>query len=222
MKKCSKCKVEVNTIRKTCPLCGQFLENPDKEEFTQIYPTYVNEAKKIDLFLRILLFISVTVMATVLLINFLTYDGVSWSLYVVIGVVYAWILWRSTIKSKRNVASRLLVQMIALSLTVYGIEEISNTGNWALDYIIPFICVATTLSIVILIFSKKMLYSDYLFYLLLSIIIGFVPLILYLTQIINVLWPSITAAGVSSITTLGMIIFADRATKDELKRRFHL
>ncbi len=222
MKKCSKCKVEVNTIRKTCPLCGQFLENPEKEEFIELYPAYVNETKKINIFLRILLFISITVISVSLLVNLLTYDGVYWSFYVIIGVIYAWILWRSTIKSQRNVASRLLIQMITLSLMVYGIEEISKSGNWALDYIIPFICTATTLSIIILIISKKMRYSDYLFYLLLSIIIGFVPLVLYLTKIIDVLWPSITAAGVSSITTLGMIIFADRATKDELKRRLHL
>jgi hypothetical protein len=47
-------------------------------------------------------------------------------------------------------------------------------------------------------------------------------MILYWTEVVQVLWPSISAAGVAFLTIAGMIIFADRATKDELMKRFHL
>ena len=222
MKKCSKCKVNVNSHRKTCPLCGQILDNPNKETQTMLYPPYNSNSKKINLFLRILLFTSIITIVISLLINLLTNPKHLWSIYVIIGVFYGLILIRSTIMSKSNVALRLVIQMITLSIVVVAIEELSDSGSWALDYVIPFICIVTTLSIIIIIISKPMIYSDYLFYLLIAVIIGFVPLILYFTKIVDVLWPSISAAGVSIITIFGMIFFADRATKDELKKRFHL
>ena len=139
-----------------------------------------------------------------------------------LAVPISWILLRSTIMSKKNIAGRLLIQMIAVSLLCIGIEKQSHSSGWALDYVVPFLCIVTILAILIIIFSKQMFYSDYLLYLLLAIIISFVPMILYLFKQINILWPSIAAASVAIMAALGMILFADRATKDELKKRFHL
>lgn len=222
MKRCNKCNLNVNSHRKTCPLCGQILENPNKETPPMLYPPYNGNIKRINLFLRILMFVSLVTIFISLLINFLTTPKDLWSIYVIIGVFYGWVLLRSTIMSKSNVALRLIVQMVALSIVVWGIQENSHSGNWALDYVIPCIGILTTLSIIIIIMSKPMKYSDYLFYLLIAVLIGFVPIILYFTEIVTVLWPSIAAAGLSIVTILGMIFFADRATKDELKKRFHL
>lgn len=225
MKRCSKCNVNVNSVRKTCPLCGQILtEKKENTVYSNLYPRYNVEEKKSNLVLRILLFISIVTILIVVVINLLTYRSSKslWSIYVILGVVYAWILLRYTILSRRNIAGRLLVQMLATSAVVIGIEKVSNSSGWALDYVVPFICIATTQAIVIILISKKMRYNDYLLYLFVAILISFVPMILYWSDVVQVLWPSITAAGLAIITILGMIFFADRATKDELKKRFHL
>ena len=223
MKTCNKCKVNVNSDRKTCPLCGEILaEGAEKSTDTSLYPKYVHFEEHRSLLLRILLFISILVTFTTVIVNLLTSKTIDWSIYVFLGVCYAWILWRSTIISTRNIAGRLLIQMLAVSTVVISIELVSHTSGWALDYVVPFICIVTTLAIVIIILSKQMRYNDYLLYLLVSILISFVPLILYWFEKIKVMWPSIAAAGVASITTIGMIVFADRATKDELRKRFHI
>lgn len=225
MKRCQKCNVNVNSIRKTCPLCGEILsDGKESSSNYNLYPRYNFEEKKMNIVLRILLFFSIVTIFVVVLINVLTYRNSQslWSIYVVMGVVYGWILLRSTILSRRNIAGRLLIQMLTLSAIVIGIEKVSKSSGWALDYVIPFICILTTQAIVIILISKKMRYNDYLLYLLVAILISFVPIILYWSGIVKVLWPSICAACVAIITILGMIIFADRATKDELKKRFHL
>lgn len=225
MKRCPKCNVNINSLRKTCPLCGEILsEDKTKAEGICLYPHYNYEEKKTNLFLRISLFISIVAIFVVVVINILTYRNSQtlWSIYVVMGVAYGWILLRSTILSRRNIAGRLLIQMLTLSGIVIGIEKVSKSSGWALEYVVPFICILTTQAIVILLISKKMRYNDYLLYLLVAILISFVPIILYWSGVVKVLWPSISAACVAIITILGMIIFADRATKDELKKRFHL
>lgn len=223
MKACPKCKVNINSVRKTCPLCGEILTEINKEGTdTLLYPKYVPATHSPNLLLRILLFISFVVSFVSVLINLLTYKGDLWSFYVLVGVGYAWILLRSTILSRKNIAGRLLIQMLAVSTVVLVIEKVSHTSGWALDYVVPFICIVTTLAIVILILSKQMRYNDYLLYLLVSILVSFVPLILYWFDKIKVFWPSITAAALAFVITIGMIVFADRVTKDELRKRFHL
>ncbi|MDD4212469.1 MAG: DUF6320 domain-containing protein [Bacilli bacterium] len=220
MRKCPNCLVEVKTNRKTCPLCGQLLTGDGSNLPT--HPPYQPQSKHINLFLRITLFITIVAGLVSVLINILTYEGVMWAGYVILGLIYMWIIIKSTILSRRNIAKKLLIQMIALSLIVIGIENLSQTSGWALDYVVPSICGLSVIAIIILIVSKKMRYNDYLLYLITTILISFVPIILYWTDVVGVLWPSVTSATIGVITIVGMVIFADTATKDELKKRFHI
>lgn len=219
MKRCMKCDVDINVERKTCPLCGEMLSGEMTLEAAQ-YPQLQYE-RHINLAKRILLFLSMASIIITVGINLIT-GGDFWSFYVVLGVLYIWILFRFTIISKRNIARRLFYQMIALSLLLVGIERLSESEGWALNYVVPGLCVLTTLSINIIILSKQMRYYDLMMYLLYTVLISWVPLILYFTSIVDVLWPSITAASISVLTILGIMFFADRATKDEIKKRFHV
>ncbi|MFA6627310.1 MAG: DUF6320 domain-containing protein [Bacilli bacterium] len=219
MRKCPKCLVEVKTNRKTCPLCGQMLEGEGSN--TPTFPPYQPQSKQINLFLRITFFITVVTGIASIIVNALTYQGVLWAGYIMLGLVYMWIIIKSTIIADRNVAKKLFVQMIALSILVIAVEKLSGSSGWALDYVVPLICEFSIIAIIILIVSKKMRFNDYLLYLLTTILISFVPIILYWTNIVEVLWPSVSSAGIGLVTILGMIIFADTATKDELKKRFH-
>ena len=69
---------------------------------------------------------------------------------------------------------------------------------------------------------KRMKYSDYILYFLGTIFLVFVPMILYLLKVTNILWPSLSAACLSLVTIIGMIVFGDRQTKDEIKKISYL
>lgn len=223
MKQCDKCKVQVKTNRKTCPLCGQILiDNHPNQEIDNLYPAYEYPNPKVNIAVRILLFISIVAIALSVSINILTFVGSYWSIYVILGILYAWILMRTTILSHHNIAFRLLVQLFALSIVTYGIERVSESSGWALEYVVPFLCISTTIAIGLIMVIKPMRYADYISYLFIIILISWIPLIFYFTEIIDILWPSVAAASLSLTTILGMITFADRATKDELKKRFHI
>ena len=223
MKECKKCKVHVNTNRKTCPLCGQILiDNNQDNKYDNLYPAYEYPNKTINIALRILLFISIITIAVSITINALTFVGSYWSIYVVLGILYAWILMKTTILSHQNIALRLIIQLIALSIVTYAIELVSVSSGWALEYVIPSLCIATTTAIGLIMLFKPIRYSDYVSYLFIAILISWIPLVFYFTEIINILWPSVAAASFSLTVIMGMITFTDRATKDELKRRLHI
>lgn len=224
MKHCEKCHVDISTKRQTCPLCGQFLidTEPKKEILLSEYPPYKPIVKEYNLLLRIIYFLGFTGIILSAVVNWLTYEGVAWSIYVGIGVVYLFILLKNTIMAKKPIARKLIVQMIVLSILLFGVDYYGGFARWSLDYVIPSLSIATTLSIILVVLIKPMRYEDYVIYMFLTVFLGFIPFIFYLFKIVNVLWPSISAAGLSLAVMIGMITFADRKTKNELKKRFHI
>lgn len=224
MKHCEKCHVDVSTKRQTCPLCGQFLIDTEakKEILLSEYPPYKPIVKEYNLLLRIIYFLGITGIILSAVVNWLTYEGVAWAIYVGIGVVYLFVLLKNTIMSKKPIARKLIVQMLVLSILIFGVDYYGGFARWSLDYVIPALSIATTLSIILVVLIKPMRYEDYVIYMFLTVFLGFIPFVFYLFKIVNVLWPSISAAGLSLAVMIGMITFADRKTKNELKKRFHI
>lgn len=223
MKKCNKCKIEVNSIRKTCPLCLSVLET-DNTEYEKKYPTPKFLPHKKNLFLRILSFLSFIGIFASVIINFMTYEKGEklWSVIVIFNIGYFWLLVKSTFKKEGNIPVRLVVQTIAVSVLVYVIDRFSDNSGWAINYVIPFITMASLLSILSLSIGSKHRYINHFSHIITAIFLGFVPVILWLFDWADILWPSLVAAGFSFITIIGMVIIGDRDTKDEIKKRFHI
>jgi hypothetical protein len=228
MKKCVKCNVLHNTTRKSCPLCFEILQDVDGQNYQgPEYPKPTPIPEKYNVLLRIITFLSIVAIFSSVLVNILTYKNSKslWSLIVVLGVLYFWVLLRSTFKAKSNVPMRLVIQMVTLSIHVIGIDLVTGVSRWSLswsiNYVIPFLSMASLLAIISM-FLGKVRSSEYLLYLLAAAILGLIPFVLWLFDLVIVLWPSLAAASLSFATIVGMIVFADKETKEELKKRFHI
>ena len=57
MKHCNKCNLDVNTFKKTCPLCGELLDSDSEQCDVVLYPKYKVKAKKKNMALRVILFL---------------------------------------------------------------------------------------------------------------------------------------------------------------------
>lgn len=223
MKKCNKCNVEVNSTRKTCPLCLSVLES-DGKEYDKLYPAPKYLPRKKGLFMRLLAFFSVMSVFICAIINFMTYEKgqTIWSVLVLFNVAYFWLLLKSTFKKKGNIPVRLVIQNIAISLLLYGMDFFTGNTGWAINYVVPFITMASLLSILSISIGNKQRYINHFPHIITAILLGFIPLILYLFKWVVILWPSLSAALLSVITILGMIIIGDSDTKEEIKKRFHI
>src|SRR5690554_6493867 len=122
MKSCSQCKVLVNTERKTCPLCFTLLNIVDgKEALLVPYPKYQSKPVRYNVFYRVLVFLSIIATFICVLVNIFTYkeNHNLWSLVVIAGFLYLWILFRSTLRGTGNIPRRLVIQMLTLSSLIY-------------------------------------------------------------------------------------------------------
>lgn len=224
MKRCPKCNVKVNSVRKTCPLCLSILETKEGGEYKKIYPSPNLTPKKKSVLLKILSFLSVVGIFTSAVVNYLTYtkEGGLWSIIVAFNIGYFWVLIKSTLTRRGNIAVRLVIQTIAISLTVYIIDLLSGNTGWAINYVIPFTIMAALLSIISITLGSKERYQMYFNQIVTGVILGFIPIIFRFLNIATETWPAISALSLSVATIIGMIIFGDRHTKDEIRKRFHI
>ncbi|MDD3107529.1 MAG: DUF6320 domain-containing protein [Bacilli bacterium] len=225
MKQCPKCNVNIHTNRKTCPLCYEKLVDLDKEklEYT-IYPEYRQPKKKTNFFVRSTVFLAITAIIITTLVNAVTYTKESswWSFYVLVSMLYFLVLIKSSIVSRANPARKIVIQMVTISILVLAVDFIARSTGWSYTYVVPFLSVASSATIAIILLTKSIRYSDYIIYLLSSLFIGLIPFVLWIFKLVKILWPSLAAACFSLVILLAMLFFADREIRDEFKKRFHI
>jgi len=221
MNQCHNCGVWVKNT--TCPLCHRGVADSFSIE-KDAYPTYptVNEGKKHKTIVKVALFITISLISIALVVNILTPSHNIWFVYFVSIIFYVFISFYHTILSSSHIGEKILVQLICLSSLLVWLTILSGGGKWALNYMVPFLVDAAILLITVITIRKRMSWRSYVGFILSMILIGFVPVLLYIVGIVTVLWPSIITALYSFLTFTGMLIFSDTTFKSELLRRFHL
>jgi hypothetical protein len=229
MKYCRKCALSVNTSYGYCPLCSSQLTNSRDGETVQeaeaaapkdVYPRSDGEIKY-NFVLRLLLFISVVAASTCLLINLMLYDGVLWSLLVAGGIGFFWAAVVYPVTVRKNIGHHITVDAIAACVFFVVAQFVVGTKGWSLDYVVPFLFIAATTFISLVILIKRMKWREYALYQFITIILGVLPVISVVAGLVTTAWPSIVSAFYSFITLLGMFVFADKKYKNELIKRFH-
>lgn len=229
MRYCEKCKVHVSTKTDTCPLCKTAFQSADEgEEGAETYPPYAPIESKPHTATKLF---SLTVLLSIvgcIVYNLLTDLTHLWCITASACILYGWLASQFTFMTKVNFGLKLLAHAVALPclLAVINIfsggEQTITNISWAMSYVIPFLLIAFTLAITILVAATKMKWRDYTLCQLSICILGFIPMIFPLLDVVQPLWPSIVSAGYSFATLLVTFLFMDRRTKNELIKRFHL
>lgn len=199
--------------------CPQPADDADMAKYPE--PEEGN-ARRYNFVLRLVIFISVVIGSSCLLINFLTYSGNLWSMYVVGTLLYVWIAIVYPLFSKKKIGRIIVLDAIVTSVYVFALELATQTQGWGLTYVTPFIFITATLMITFIIFLKRLKWREYTIYQTIMVIMGFLPIVFCVTGLVTSVWPSILSAFYSFLTLAGMFIFADKKYKDELIKRFHL
>ena len=227
MKRCNKCKLEVNTARKTCPLCFTALEEIEKQDYTNyipLYPEYHKKPQKRNILLRLFSFLSVVAILISTIVNYFTLANNNWwCIYVIVGSIFVLVLLRWLIFSKSNIGKKIIIQSYALSIAVWIINYISNYNiKWSLDYVIPGLSITSGIVIMIFFWTKTIKFSQYISYMFGQLMLGLLPFVLWLFGLADVLWGCLSALCVSVVLFLSMIFFTSTEMKEELKKRLHI
>ncbi|SDI53293.1 DUF6320 domain-containing protein [Natribacillus halophilus] len=217
MHRCSNCSVW--TAHQYCPLCKRQLTA--EKTALETYPPYHSDAKRRNLKQRVFLFIAILIISSSLLINLLTTPDQLWVFYIVGPVLYALLFINHTILSKAHAGSKIIFQVLALSAMLVVIDVTAGATRWSVHYVIPFLVILATLTVTIIILRKPMKWREYLGYMMTMIILGFLPVLLFLSALSYVLWPGAATALYALLTFIGMVLFANKTMKNEIVRRFH-
>lgn len=220
MQYCEHCKVDIRDKRQRCPLCQNPLPRPS-DDSESIFP-HIPIKYDSHMALKILIFLSITIIVSSFSIYILFPVSVNWPKYVILTILCIWIILYVVIKKRKNITKTMVWQVGVISLIAVFWDWITGWNGWSINYGIPIICLA---AMAVLFITAKIMNQkpkDYLFYLLLDILYGFVPIIFVLFGWVTVLYPSMICITFSIISFCALLLFQGGNIKDELIKRMHI
>ena len=186
------------------------------------YPDLIQVAQNYNLILRILVLLSLTIASVCLTINIFTFRTYWWSLIVIANLAYMWVATGTALRPSVKLGQTVMMQAIYLSVLVVVLGYLLDFHSLVYNYVLPAVLVCATLSITIIVILKRMDIHSFVLYFILIALLGFIPVAIMAVGFVTVPWPSVVSALYSGLSLISIFLFANHATKIELKKRFHL
>ena len=229
-RKCIRCNVKIidNTVE--CPLCHGVLESDseidkvdekDEERSKSVtYPDVTYELRTMQFITRLAIFASIVAEVTVLIVNYMTFNGIYWSLIVGLGLIYGCITLVYSFKERRSLQRIIQVQMFLGLLVVVLLDYILGFKGWSFQYAIPLILIGVDTTMAIFMIVGIDGWQSYIMTEIVTFLLSVLLIILHFTGIVPTSLFAIIAACVTGFILLGTIMLGQRMISNELKRRF--
>ncbi|MCR5542537.1 MAG: hypothetical protein K6F55_00185 [Eubacterium sp.] len=228
---CNRCNVDVVDEAIECPLCHGVLELDDEDKVENIsdmvsksstYPDVTVSLKIMKLVIRIVIFASVIAGITVLLVNYLTFNGVYWSLIVIAGLVYGNLTLLYSFRDRKSIQRIIQVQMLAAIVLLQILDYLLGSKGWSFSYALPILFVGVDVGMVVLMIVGIDGWQTYIMTEIVTFILSIVIFVMRLCGLVKGSFFMIIAIAVTGIILLGTVLFGQKMVENELKRRFKL
>lgn len=188
-----------------------------------LYPK-VRNVKKGNAAIKIMFIISLIVAGICLIINACTSTKFLWSLIVIIGIIYTWITAIYSIRRNINIASSVMIQLIAISILTVCIDYIIGYSGWTINLAIPIIIMVANVTILVLTIVSVRRYYKYAIYQLIIFVFSMVPLVTFFVfpGVITTPVLMIISSSIAVFTFVISLILCGRSIIEELDRRLHM
>lgn len=218
MKYCETCHLSLRTTRNTCPLCQSALRGESDSVFPEIKSVY----NQFLLFFKLLLFGTVAGTVISVTVNLMIPQSGFWCRFVLLGVVCFWVLLLTAVRRRTSIPRGILNQVFWICLFSIIWDALTVWHGWSLDYVIPCACMTAILALGIVGKLLHMPPGDYIGCILADAVLGIVPLLFYLFDLLHFVYLSLACVAVSIIAIITLFIFAGNQIRSELARRFHV
>ncbi len=186
------------------------------------YPERVQDEKRYHMWTKGYFLVSVILGIMLIGINILTYRGILWSLISTGAIVYFLLTMRFSVHHNTNPAAKIMVQTLAAQVLCLLADLDLGYQGWSVNYAIPaFLLLANGLNLILMV-RNYMSWQSYLLFQIEYVVLGLIPLGLWLGGVITSPLLTLAALG-SSVLILGIsLCLGDKKAKAELKRRFHV
>lgn len=225
MRTCKKCHVEIMDDTHTCPLCKSVLievEGQHSDLIANGYPDLAFTSDGFHLLNRIMVFLSIMITLTSIVVNYAFYSGVLWSVISIAIVLYSWTIVRHAIINSFQLASKIMVQCISAAVIVVCIDYVIGYRGWSINYVVPQISIAANISVFVLLIISKLDWKRFVLQILAMGFLGLIPMLLLVFGLVEHPLMSYIASGISVVIVLFTLVFGDKSVKTEIIRRFHI
>lgn len=218
--KCYKCNININSNTHICPLCKNELKKEGILE--DVFPVIPTVHKGHGLFLKILALIFLTSTIICITINLMVSKRLSWSLVVAAGISCVALSLAMAIRKRHNFAKLIFSEYILIVVGSVIWDYFTGWKLWSLDYVLPLVSmVFIYISFILRLFFPYQL-RNYFMNLIFACLVGIVPVILLMLDVISVEWPAYVSAITSIVMFCSLIVFDSKKIKKELESRFHV
>ena len=187
---------------------------------SNLYPRVMN-MKKRHVWVTILLFLSLLIGGSCLLINSLVGTKFHWPWIVMLGIFYSWVTVWYSIKKNVNIASHVMVQTICVSILLVGLDAIIGFKGWSIRLALPIVLSIANVTMLVLLIINQKGYPKYALYQFIIFVWSLLPAVLLAMSVAKLGIFILISIGISIVTILVTGIFCGKELKEELKRRFH-
>ena len=221
MQKCDNCKVSLEGNYDTCPLCGGMIHECDHKS-DEVFPKIPTIFQEFNIFIRIMILISVAAIIISFAINLMFTKESRWSLIVAAAFTCMWISLFFIIRKKNNIPKTIIWQVLLIGILSVVWDWSMGWIGWSIDFVIPSICVGAMIVMPIAAKILKIGVRDLIVYLSIDSFFGFVPIIFILLGWLGVLFPSVICVASSAFSLAALILFQGDNMKAELNKKMHI
>lgn len=156
------------------------------------------------------------------MLNGILTPQVHWSLFVLGGTFCTWSVVMIAYFKRRNLLKNGMWQLLIVTGVCMIWDLATGWKGWSVNYVLPLLSLVVLLSMAVLAKLRKLVLAEYLFYLVMASTYGMIPMLLLLTGVSFVRYPSVICSGISFLFLAALIIFRHKELSQELHKKFHI
>lgn len=202
-----------------CPLCQCELTGEPEED---MFPRLPEPRFKSGFLKKLISFIAISSIVICLLTDYMLSGKPTWSLISSAGIVCAWLTTSLGIAYRKRILKNITLQLFLITALSVLWDMFMGWRGWSVDFVLPCACICAVVSIFIIAKVLKLNMGEYVLYLIIGGIYGFLPAICLAAGLVQIIYPSVICTGVDIIFVSALFIFRGKTTTDEIERRFHI
>lgn len=156
-------------------------------------------------------------------VNITLTPGKYWAIIVSGGILSMWTALAIGFVKRYNLLKNAMWQLILITVGCLIWDLGTGWHKWSIDFVFPGISVIIMMSMLMITKLQRLAANEYMIYFVMAAGYGFViPLILLLTGVLGVTFPSVICVGFSFLFFMAQVIFKRRELGEELNKKFHI
>lgn len=217
MRYCEQCGIQLSGTPERCPLCqGPLAGEPGEPSYPRVSPAPHRRA------MRRVALAAVAAGTICGAVNLSVPESGWWSLFVIAGLATSWLLLWAAVRKQGSPAKAILWQLGIICALALLWDWCTGFHGWSVDFVVPIFIPCMQLAMAVTAWAMRLRKGEYLFFLILSLAAGLLPLISLGCGLLRVVYPSVICGGISIVGLAALVLFRGSELREEIARRIHL